>query len=91
MNGGITPSSASTSNHFLAKIVERTLEMTRKIYALNGQYESPKILRFARNQVEAGISHLPWEGRLQPLRPISRDIAVALSFVSTMAAACFLV
>jgi hypothetical protein len=65
--------------------------MTKKIYALNGQYESQKILRFSRNQVEAGISHLPWEERLQPLRPISRDVAFALGFVSTMAVACFLV
>ncbi|HTP75851.1 MAG TPA: hypothetical protein VMJ73_02625 [Rhizomicrobium sp.] len=65
--------------------------MTTRIHALNGGYESPKHLRFARNQAEAGISHLPWEERLAPLRPLSRDVAVALGLVSTMAAACLLI
>jgi hypothetical protein len=65
--------------------------MTNQIAGLSGEYLSPKTLRFSRTQEEAGISYLPWESRLKPLRPLSHDIALGLGVVSTIAVACLLV
>ena len=57
---------------------------------IGSQYTGPKAPRFARNQSEAGIAHLPWESRLKPLRPLSRDIVVTIGLASTIAAAAVL-
>lgn len=65
--------------------------MTEPNVIISSQYVSPKALRFSRNQVEAGIAHLPWESRLKPLRPLSRDIVLTIGVASTIAAACLLV
>jgi hypothetical protein len=47
------------------------------IMAMGSQYVDPNALRFARNQREAGIEHLEWEGRIRPLRPIFYDVVLA--------------
>jgi hypothetical protein len=52
--------------------------MSSPITALRGEYLDPSAFRFARNQREAGIEHLEWEGRIKPLRPICNDIVLAL-------------
>lgn len=62
--------------------------MNTPIMAVRGQYLDPNNLRFARNQREAGIEHLEWEQRIKPLRPIAYDVALGLSVVSAVAAAC---
>jgi hypothetical protein len=64
--------------------------MTNQTAMLYGQYLNPRDFRFSRNQDEAGIAHLQWERRLKPLRPLSRDIAMGIGVVSTIAAACLL-
>lgn len=61
------------------------------IVALSGEYLSPKTFRFSRTQDEAGIAYLPWEHRLKPLRPLSRDIAFGVGLASTIAVAVLLV
>jgi len=59
------------------------------IHALSGEYLDMKNLRFARNQRDAGIEHLPWERRLRPLRPWSHDIALGLGVAALAAAVLF--
>jgi hypothetical protein len=65
--------------------------MPNQVAALYSEYLTPKMFRFSRNQMEAGISHLPWEARLRPLRPLSQDIAVGIGVVSMFAAVCLFV
>jgi len=62
--------------------------MSIQIAAQCGAYLNSRDLRFPRNQEEAGISHLQWEGRLKPLRPMSHDVAMGIGVFSTIAVAC---
>jgi hypothetical protein len=64
--------------------------MIDPILLIGSQYTGPKAPRFARNQAEAGIAHLPWESRLKPMRPLARDIALTIGVASTIAAAAVL-
>ena len=51
--------------------------MSNTVLAMGSQYVDYKAMRFARNQREAGIEHLEWEGRIRPLRPIMNDVMLA--------------
>jgi hypothetical protein len=45
-------------------------------------------LRFARTQREAGLEWCDWEGRLEPLRPLYRDVViVAIGILAAIAIA----
>jgi hypothetical protein len=52
--------------------------MNGSITALRGEYLDTKAFRFSRNQRDAGIEHLEWEGRIKPLRPLFHDFAFGL-------------
>jgi hypothetical protein len=64
------------------------MNMSSPIMAMGSQYLDHKALRFARNQREAGIEHLEWEGRMRPLRPIFYDVALASGLVLAFGAVC---
>jgi hypothetical protein len=61
--------------------------MSIAITALRGEYLDTRNFRFSRNQRDAGIEHLTWEGRMKPIRPLSVDIAVGLGVISAAATA----
>jgi len=50
-----------------------------------------RILRFSRNQREAGIDHLQWEDRIKPMRPLTYDIGVGVSAASSLLLALVLI
>ena len=55
--------------------------MSNTVLAMGSQYTDCRAMRFARNQREAGIENLEWEGRMRPLRPLMPDVALASGLV----------
>jgi hypothetical protein len=65
--------------------------MNSAITALSGEYLDTRTFRYARNQRDAGIEHLQWEGRMKPLRPLSYDIALGLGALAVGMTAMFMI
>ncbi|HTQ12508.1 MAG TPA: hypothetical protein VMH86_01430 [Rhizomicrobium sp.] len=64
--------------------------MSNVISALSGEYLDSRTFRYARNQRDAGIEHLPWETRLPPMRPLVTDVAIGVAVVIAAVAAILL-